>query len=131
MPLPTINAVNQPQTGICDEVPRDCHQEDFLKQTTAHGTPRKIPQHAPPRAYCWDADVLSSFTSLMSAHGSPVCASLMLGDAEYARGQLRLACTLDHRVLQQIAVQMLGGFTHPNPTEMVWSSLHPDGRKST
>lgn len=66
----------------------------------------------PSRLCYWDPAVLSSFTFLMSGHGSPVCASMMLGDAEYARERLRLACTLDDRELQQIAVEMLGGFTH-------------------
>ncbi len=66
----------------------------------------------PSRLCYWNPESLSSFTFLMAGHGSPVCASMMLGDAEYATEQLRLACTLDDRVLQQIAVEMLSGFTH-------------------
>ncbi len=64
----------------------------------------------------WNPELLSSFTFLMSGHGRPVCASMMLGDADYAREQLRRACTLDHHALQQIAAQMLGSLTHL-PTE--------------
>jgi hypothetical protein len=69
-------------------------------------------QFGPSRRCYWDPEMLSSFTFLMAGHGSPVCASMMLGDAEYAREQLRLACTLDDRMLQQVAVQMLSGFSH-------------------
>ncbi len=69
-------------------------------------------QIGPSRLCYWDPELLSSFTFLMAGHGTPVCASMMLGDAEYAREQLRLACTLDDHALQQTAVEMLSGFTH-------------------
>jgi hypothetical protein len=66
-------------------------------------------------AYHWNVDLLSSFTFLMSGHGVPVCASMMLGDPEYAREQLRLACTFDDGALQQLAVEMLSAVAHLNP----------------
>ena len=60
----------------------------------------------------WDPELLSSFTFLMAGHGSPVCASMMLGDTGYARLQLRLACTFDDEELQHLAVAMLRSSTH-------------------
>ena len=63
----------------------------------------------------WEPELLSSFTFLMAGHGSPVCASMMIGDPEYARGQLRLACTYDDQALQQIAVEMLSSFAALKP----------------
>lgn len=65
--------------------------------------------------YFWSVDLLASFTFLMSGHGVPVCASMMLGDAEYARERLRLACTLDDHPLQQLALEMLGALSHLSP----------------
>lgn len=65
--------------------------------------------------YFWSVDLLASFTFLMSGHGVPVCASMMLGDAEYARDRLRRACTLDDHALQQLALEMMGALSHLNP----------------
>ena len=61
----------------------------------------------PPSRFNWSPELLPSFTFLMSGHGVPVCASMMVGDAAYAREQLRLACTFEDQVLQQLAVAML------------------------
>lgn len=69
---------------------------------------------ASQQAY-WDAGLLSSFTFLMAGHGSPVCASMMLGDAGYARMQLRLACTFEDEELQHLAVAMLRSSIHEAP----------------
>ena len=77
-------------------------------------------KNMPVRRCYWNPDLLASFTLLMSGHGAPVCASMMLGDADYAREQLRLACTLDDRMLQQTAVEMLGGLTHHATERNVW-----------
>ena len=63
-------------------------------------------RHGGAGAY-WSPDALSSFTLLMSGHGVPVCASMMLGDPVYARDHLRLACTFDDAMLQQVAVEMM------------------------
>jgi hypothetical protein len=87
-------------------------QEQALDYTSAIDNQRRTAKTEPSRLCYWNPELLSSFTFLMAGHGSPVCASMMLGDAEYAREQLRLACTLDDRTLQQIAVEMLSGFTH-------------------
>lgn len=74
------------------------------------------PLCANPLHQCdWKPEWLSSFTFLMSGHGCPIRASMMLGDAAYARKQLRLACTFDDPVLQQLAVQMLGPLSHAGP----------------
>lgn len=60
------------------------------------------------RNFCYrNSKVMSSFASLMSGHGRSVCASMMLSDPRYAREQLRLACTMDDQVLQQLAVKVL------------------------
>ena len=61
----------------------------------------------------WSPDSLQSFTFLMSGRGIPVCGSMMLGDPDYARAQLRLACTFDDPLLQQIAVGMLSNLAYP------------------
>ncbi len=63
----------------------------------------------------WDPGLLSSFSFLMAGHGSAVCASMMLGDAGYARMQLRLACTFDDEELQHLAVAMLRSSTGDAP----------------
>ena len=58
--------------------------------------------------FCYgNAELLSSFASLMAEHGKPVCASTMLNNPKYARKQLRLACTMEDQALQQLAVKML------------------------
>ena len=71
---------------------------------------------APVPGTYWSAMQLSSFTFLMSGHGLPVCASMMLGDTAYAREQLRLACTFDDHALQLLAVGMLTHFTRMQST---------------
>jgi hypothetical protein len=50
---------------------------------------------------------LSLFTFLMAAHRFPVSASMMLGNADYRRRQLRLACTTQDLPLQQLATRLL------------------------
>lgn len=71
---------------------------------------------APVVLTSWSSGQLAMFTFLMSGHGLPVCASVMVGSTDYARQQLRLACTFDDQVLQQLAVGMLRHFTPTNPT---------------
>ena len=70
---------------------------------------------SPSQQGYWHPGLLSSFTFLMAEHGTPVCASMMLGDATYARSQLRLACTFDDEELQHLAVAMLRSSTHDAP----------------
>lgn len=67
---------------------------------------------------------LSSFTFLMSAHRMPVCVSMLLGDDNYLRQQLRLACTTADEPLQQLAIAMLRelAVAHPATTSInSWS----------
>ena len=78
--------------------------------TFPHG---RCPLRAVPVQHCaWDPKQLSNFTFLMAGQGAPVRASMMLGDAGYARDQLRLACTFDDVSLQALAVEMLAAFTY-------------------
>ena len=50
----------------------------------------RCPFRAVPFQHCyWNPELLSSFSFLMAGHGSPVRASMMLGDPNYAREQLR------------------------------------------
>ena len=60
------------------------------------------------------SETLSSFMCLMSGHGRPVCASMMLSNPDYARDQLRRACTIDDQALQQLAVSMLSALPRPS-----------------
>lgn len=72
----------------------------------------RCPFRAVPFQQCyWNPELLSSFSFLMAGHGAPVRASMMLGDPGYAREQLRLACTFDDHLLQQVAVEMLNSFS--------------------
>ena len=85
--------------------------------------PAQTIEAEPSRLGYWNPELLSSFTFLMSGHGSPVCASMMLGDADYARVQLRLACTLNDQMLQQVAVEMLSAVTHLATNRNRWVQL--------
>ncbi len=67
---------------------------------------------------------LASLTFLMSAHRMPVCVSMLLGDDNYLRQQLRLACTTADEPLQQLAIAMLRelAVAHPATTSInSWS----------
>ena len=59
----------------------------------------------------WPAETLESFTLQMSARGMCVSASMMLGDRDYAREQLRHAYTLKDERLQTLAQEMWSFFT--------------------
>ena len=54
-----------------------------------------------------DVGNLSSFAFLMSAHRLPVCMEMLLGDNDYLRRQLRLACTTVDEPLRRRATAML------------------------
>ena len=67
--------------------------------------------------HAWDPspEVLETFILQMSGHGLPVSASMMLGDRDYARQQLRHAYTLDDALLHELAVEMWSFFTGATP----------------
>ena len=60
----------------------------------------------------WSATDLGKLLFLMSGHGLSVSAQRMIADSDYAREQLRLACTTDDQALQQLAVEMLNAIAH-------------------
>lgn len=63
----------------------------------------------------WSASDLGRLLFLMSRYGVSLSARRMIADCEYAREQLRLACTIDDQALQQVAVAMLSAIAHLNP----------------
>lgn len=59
--------------------------------------------------YC-PLHLLGAFALLMSGHGRPVCTSMMLGDREYAMGQLARAHTLGDAQLREVAARLFEYF---------------------
>ncbi len=59
--------------------------------------------------YC-PTRLLSAFALLMAGHGRAVCTAMMLGDREYAMGQLAGAHTLHDPQLREIAARLLAYF---------------------
>ena len=64
----------------------------------------------------WSAAALGRLLFLMSGYGLSVSAQRMIADSDYAREQLRLACTVDNQALQRLGVEMLSAIAHLNPT---------------
>lgn len=61
-------------------------------------------------AHYWPAHTLHAFTLQMAARGHCVSASMMLGDAEYARAQLRHAHCLGDSALRALAGELADFF---------------------
>ena len=72
-------------------------------------------QAVPFQPCYWHPEVLETFILQMSGQGLPVSASMMLGDRDYARQQLRHAYTLDDALLHELAVEMWSFFTGATP----------------
>ena len=79
------------------------------------------PRHQQSRqqmpARYWNPELLHAFTLHMAGHGLCVSESMMLGDAAYARANLRHACAMDDQTLQQLAMEMLCTLGHDTDPE--------------
>lgn len=70
------------------------------------GQPAALAEEA---RYC-PTQLLSAFALLMAGHGRAVCTAMMLGDREYAMGQLAGAHTLHDPQLREIAARLFAYF---------------------
>jgi hypothetical protein len=68
---------------------------------------------APDSEHYCPMEMLARFTLLMAGHGRCVSTDMMLGDRDYAMGQLACARTLQDGELAQVAQRLVDYFDDP------------------